>query len=290
MWEKSSTRYLILLPFKRKFKQYIIRPDNKKAYAEGIIHSAKFWRKKNKSTTKNHFMETIIHQIREELLKNADEKTKLSGQRFFKEEIKSYGIKTPLVQKIGKEYFKIIALEPKQRIFDLCEEFLQSGYIEESFIACNWSYFVRKKYEPADFEVFQRWINQYISNWASCDTLCNHTVGEFVEIFPEYVNELKAFTKSDNRWVKRAAAVTLIIPARKGKFLPDIFEIANLLLTDKDDLVQKGYGWMLKAASEAHQKEVFDYVANNKTLMPRTALRYAIEKMPKELKTIAMEK
>ena len=58
----------------------------------------------------------------------------------------------------------------------------------------------------------------------------------------------------------------------------------------KDDLVQKGYGWMLKAASEAHCNEVFDFVMKNKDIMPRTALRYAIEKMPKELKAMAMAK
>ena len=63
----------------------------------------------------------------------------------------------------------------------------------------------------------------------------------------------------------------------------NIFEIANNLLLDQDD-VQKGYGWMLKAASEAHQKEVFDYVMKNKDKMPRTALRYAIEKMPEPLR------
>lgn len=61
------------------------------------------------------------------------------------------------------------------------------------------------------------------------------------------------------------------------------------MLLDKDDLVQKGYGWMLKAASEAHQKEVFGYVMKNKGNMPRTALRYAIEKMPKELRAKAMQ-
>jgi len=82
----------------------------------------------------------------------------------------------------------------------------------------------------------------------------------------------------------------LIIPARKGLFLEDVFEIADILLLDKDDLVQKGYGWMLKAASEAHQKEVFNYVMANKSVMPRTALRYAIEKMPADLKAEAMKK
>jgi 3-methyladenine DNA glycosylase AlkD len=90
--------------------------------------------------------------------------------------------------------------------------------------------------------------------------------------------------------LRRASAVSLIVPARKGKFLNDIFEIADKLLVDDDDLVQKGYGWMLKVASQPHQQEVFDYVIKNKKIMPRTALRYAIEKMPRELKTRAMEK
>ena len=62
-------------------------------------------------------------------------------------------------------------------------------------------------------------------------------------------------------------------------------EIADTLLIDKDDLVQKGYGWMLKAASEANQQEIFNYVIKNKFIMPRIALRYAIEKMPKDLKS-----
>ena len=73
-------------------------------------------------------------------------------------------------------------------------------------------------------------------------------------------------------------------------FLEDIVEIAGILLQDNDDLVQKGYGWMLKASSEARCKEIFDFVIKHKDVMPRTALRYAIEKMPKEMKTAAMVK
>ncbi len=109
-------------------------------------------------------------------------------------------------------------------------------------------------------------------------------------MYPKYVDELKEWAKSPNRWVKRAAAVTLILPARKGQFLNDVFDIADILLPDPDDLVQKGYGWMLKAASEAYPKEVFEYVEAKKAVMPRTALRYAIEKMPLELRTQAMKK
>lgn len=61
-------------------------------------------------------------------------------------------------------------------------------------------------------------------------------------------------------------------------------------MKDKEDLVQKGYGWMLKVASDSHQKEVFDFVMKHKKEMKRTALRYAVEKMPLNLKQRAMAK
>jgi len=235
-------------------------------------------------------MKTILEKIRKELNEKSDEASRKSAERFFKEEIDVYGVKSAIVKNIGKEYFKQIKDKPKSEIFNLCEKLWESGKMEEGFIACNWSYFVHKDFEPSDFEIFENWMENYVTNWAACDTLCNHTVGTFVEMYPEYLSKLKIWATSTNRWVKRAAAVSLIIPARKGKFLKEIFEIADILLLDKDDLVQKGYGWMLKAASQAHQEVVYYYVIKNKDLMPRTALRYAIEKMPSELKIRAMEK
>ena len=235
-------------------------------------------------------MKEVIGNLRQDLQENVDAKTMQTSQNFFKEKISFYGVKVPLVHKISREHFKGISKLPKEEVFRLCEELWQSGIIEESFVACNWSYYVRKDYKPEDFEVFSRWINNYVNNWASCDTLCNHTLGEFLMMYPEYVKQLKTLTSSPNRWMRRAASVSLIIPARKGLFLNDILEIARLLLHDPDDLVQKGYGWMLKAASEANQKLVFDFVVRHKQGMPRTALRYAIEKMPDELRREAMAK
>jgi len=235
-------------------------------------------------------MNKIIENLRLELKQNADEKIRISGERFFKEDVNLYGIKSATVGRIAKDYFKIIDDKSKSNIFKLCEELWKSGMIEESFIACNWSHFVNKQYEQSDFEIFEKWVDKYITNWASCDTLCNHTVGDFITMYPDYLSGLKKWAKSENRWMKRASAVSLIVPGRKGKFLTDIFEIADILHSDKDDMVQKGYGWMLKSASQAHQKEVFNYVVSKKSTMPRTSLRYAIEKMPAELKAIAMGK
>jgi len=235
-------------------------------------------------------MVNFIEQVRQELLENADETTKQSGKRFFKEEVKLYGVKTALVTKIAKKAFQIIKDLPKKDIFDLCEQLWKSGIMEESFVACSWSYGVNKQYTEDDFLVFERWVNEYVTNWASCDTLCNHTIGTFLEMFPSYIENLKEWAQSENRWVRRASAVSLIIPAKKGLYKNDIFIIADILLLDTDDLVQKGYGWMLKSACNNYEEDVYQYVLSKRKIMPRTALRYAIEKMPKEKKLEAMKR
>jgi 3-methyladenine DNA glycosylase AlkD len=233
-------------------------------------------------------MDPVIAKIRQELKRQADPRIRNTSQRFFKEEIMCYGIKTAAVTAIAKKYWKEVKGRPKQEIFSLCVELYQSGYMEESFIVSNWAFALSDRYEQEDFLVFRHWIETYITNWAACDSFCNHALGDFIEKFPEYINELKRWTQSDNRWMRRAAAVTLIVPAKHGKYIDDVFEIADLLLTDKDDMVRKGYGWLLKEASRKHPKEVFEYVMRNRKSMPRTALRYAIELMPREQKAEAM--
>lgn len=228
--------------------------------------------------------------IRSELIQKSDIKTKQSGERFFKEDVKIYGVKTAIVTKISRNYFKEVKTKSKQEIIELCETLFKSSYMEEAIIACKWSFYIDKRYESNDINIFETWIKKYVSNWAVCDTFCNHTVGSFLQRYPENINKLKEWAHSDNRWMRRASAVSLIIPARHGFFTDDIFEIADILLMDSDDLVQKGYGWMLKAASQAEQNRVYEYVISKRDIMPRTSLRYAIEKMPVELRTEAMKK
>lgn len=235
-------------------------------------------------------MDPVITNLRQELRENADPDIQKTSQRFFKEEISCYGIKTATVMAIAKKYWQVVKSKKKIEIFSLCEELYQSGYIEESFIVSNWAHALTGTYEREDLAVFRHWIETYITNWASCDGFCNHTMGDFIEQYPEYIDELKQWTQSQNRWMRRAAVVSLIVPAKHGKFLNESIEIADLLLTDGDDMVQKGYGWLLKEASRKHTGVVFSYVMKNKQVMPRTALRYAIELMPKDLKTEAMKK
>jgi len=235
-------------------------------------------------------MRNIIDEIRSELIRNSNEKTRISGERFFKEEVRLYGLKSADVDEIGKKFYKKIPERVKDEIFGLCEELWKSGYLEESIISCQWAFNMRRYFKPEDLSTYERWIDNYVTNWASCDTFCNHTVGTLLEMYPEQVSELKNWAKSENRWMRRASAVSFIIPARKGLFHGAIFEIADILLQDEDDMVRKGYGWMLKSASQFDQKTVYEYVMKNKNNMPRTSLRYAIEKMPDGLKKSAMEK
>jgi 3-methyladenine DNA glycosylase AlkD len=233
---------------------------------------------------------SVLKNLRQSLKANADEKTQISGKRFFKEDVRIYGVKASVVHRLAKEHFVVMKGLPKQEVFVLCELLWQTGYLEESLVACDWAYRFCNEFQPADFLLFEKWVDQYVTNWASCDTFCNHSIGTFVEMYPCFVKELKRWAISPNLWKRRAAAVSLIIPARKGLFQKEIFTIAKILLHDTEDLVQKGYGWMLKVAGESDEQAVFRFVMLHKEIMPRTALRYAIEKMPKELKIKAMKK
>jgi 3-methyladenine DNA glycosylase AlkD len=230
----------------------------------------------------------ILSAVRRELNAAADPETLASFQRFFKEGVTAYGLKTADMRRVAARFWKDVKDFPKPDLYRLCDELFASGYYEEGVVAILWAERLAPRYDEGDFRVFERWLNVYVHNWAHCDTLCNHPVGTLVMKYPAFLGDLKRWTASPNRWVRRGAAVSLIIPGREGRFLEDIFEIAGRLLPDNEDLVQKGCGWMLKAAAEAHQDEVFNYVMAHRAEMPRTALRYAIEKMPAARRKAAM--
>lgn len=149
---------------------------------------------------------------------------------------------------------------------------------------------MRRHYQKEDFKPFEFWLKKYVNDWESCDDLCTHAFGAFIYQFPEFLPKIKKWAGSSNQWLRRASAVVLIYSLRKGKYLNEAFSMAKTLMKDNEDLVQKGYGWMLKEASNLYPKEVFNFVVKNKKIMPRTALRYAIEKLPGNMKKEAMKK
>ena len=162
--------------------------------------------------------------------------------------------------------------------------------MEELGVALDWAFRLRDKFEKKDFAILESWLKKHVTNWAACDSLCCRALGHFIYKFPEYFPKVKKWAVSKNRWVRRGSAVVLIYSQEKKLSLAPVFEIADILLLDKDDMVQKGYGWMLKVASNHEPKKIFEYVMRNKKEMPRTALRYSIEKLSPDLRKQAMAK
>lgn len=248
---------------------------------------ANWFNEKVKKVSPRTSKDKIVQNVRAELKKNSDSKTRDSFQRFFKTKVLNHGVKSAIVGKITKDHFIHVKDLPKKEFFSICEQLFKSGYCEEAWVAAGWVH-SKGNYAETDFKYYERWIDKYIDNWAECDTFCNHTVGAFLDKFPSYIKKLDGWAKNENLWVRRASAVSLIVPAKEGRFLKDVFRISDILLTDKEDMVQKGYGWLLKEASHLHRKEVLEYVLRNKDRMPRTSLRYAIEKMPEAMRRKAM--
>ena len=176
---------------------------------------------------------------------------------------------------------------PQHKMFRACEQLLDAGYTAIPF---QWTGRVINQLAPTDFRRLDLWLKTYVTDWGSCDDFCVRVMGPFLYRFPALIPRTEKWAVSSNCWLRRASAVALIYSARRGDALPDIFQRADLLLVDGDDMVRKGYGWMLKEAANRFPREVFDYVMAHKRDMPRTALRYAIEKMPPEWKTEAMKK
>jgi 3-methyladenine DNA glycosylase AlkD len=235
--------------------------------------------------------EQFLPRMRRDLELKADPEYRVRAAEYCQREVDRFlGVRTPIVRQIGASYFHEIKSLSIDAILQLCERLLETAISEHRTIAFDWSFRCRRHYRPEHFDTLERWLEVYVDGWGSCDDLCTHALGDFILRYPEFLPWVKEWSRSENRWQRRASAVTLIYGARRGRNLAHVFEVADALLTDPDDMVQKGYGWMLKVASKTHPDEVFQYVMRQKKEMPRTALRYAIEKMPEAQRRRAMEK
>ncbi|MCX6785272.1 MAG: DNA alkylation repair protein [Candidatus Komeilibacteria bacterium] len=243
----------------------------------------------------------ILTNLRRELKKHSDPAYSRGSVNFFKEPIKLYGVRANLLKKITDRYWGEIKNLTKTQKLKIIEQLFQSNYNEEFSIGADWLYRLKNQLVKNDFPLLERWLKNHITNWAMCDDYCTHPLGFLIYRYPELIQQTKIWAKAKNRWLKRAAAVVHIHPTKQGSpfkkdilpnkngYLKTVFQIANLLRGDADDLVQKGYGWMLKEAANLFPKEIFGYVLKNKAKMSRTALRYAIEKLPISWKNKAMK-
>lgn len=225
--------------------------------------------------------DTVLADIQRKVEEQADPVRAENEQRYFKGTIRCHGLSVPKSLAIARDVYRLHrrALGPDEW-FDLGERLLGTGWFEEGTIGLE--IVQRLPLPPTEtlFDTCERWLDTYVGNWAHCDKLCTGLIGPVLIELPRLVKRLPPWTDSENRWMRRGAAVSLVIPARRGLFSNEALAIALALLEDGDDLVQKGYGWMLREAAEAHRPAVTAFLERHVGRMPRTAFRYAIEKYP----------
>ncbi|MFV8409163.1 DNA alkylation repair protein [Vibrio owensii] len=192
---------------------------------------------------------------------------------------------TGLVRAISADGFRSLDTKQADFVFEQCETLLAERDWALSVIAFDWAFRVKKHYDAATYDRFESWLYQYITDWNDCDDFCTHALGVLIAQDNSLFTRTLEWVKSDNFAVRRAAAVTLIYPINKGLYKrTEPFHIADLLLEDDHYLVQKGYGWMLKVLAQKEPERVVDYLKRHHSKMPRTAFRYAIEKLDKQTK------
>lgn len=232
----------------------------------------------------------FLTDLRAEMVQCADPAHRDGLRWFFKEPIDPLGVRSKELNAIvARRWRELRGLGPTQ-LLALGERLWQSGVFEDPTLASKWCGRALPRLGPEAFDTFERWLAARVGNWAHCDVLCTGCIGGLLAQHPELLGRVQPWLTSPNRWLRRGAAVSLVPPGRRGLFLDQVFHVADALLTDDDDLVRKGYGWMLKETSKAWPQEVLDFVLARRARMPRVALRYAIELMPADWRRKAMER
>lgn len=228
---------------------------------------------------------TYINQIQNALKSKSSNSKKNISERFFKTGVGEYGygdmfigVKVPEIRAIAKE----IPLTKSEDIITL----LKSPIHEERLISL---YYLITKYNKGTVEtkkeIFNIYISHtfYINNWDLVDTSCYNIVAPYLH--DKNKDILYKFANSKSLWERRIAIVSTWHYIRVGEY-KITFEISDILLNDKEDLIHKAVGWMLREVGRKCGKDVLcEYLDINIFAMSRTTLRYAIERFdePKRL-------
>lgn len=187
------------------------------------------------------------------------------------------------IRKLSARLYKEVKDKSIGNVLSLCEELLEQHSWGLGVIAFDWAYRVKAQYTEDTYDVFYSWLKKYVRGWGDCDDFCTHAFGELLRRYKSLFSKVKSWTKDDDFWVRRASAVILIPSILQNDYEGlEPFVISDSLMSDRHDLVQKGYGWMLKSLSQMDADAVKEYLIANHEQMPRTAYRYALEKYDKE--------
>jgi len=226
----------------------------------------------------------MINELKQELQNNANpEKAKIL-RRFFKTRKGGYGegdiflgIPVPEQRKIAKKY----NLELRE-----IQELLNSKIHEHRMTALL---ILMNKYKKAKKDILEkRRIFEFylkntknVNNWDLVDISCHKIIGDFLQT--RGAETLKELAKSDILWERRIAIISTYAFIRKRNF-GETLAISEILLKDKEDLIHKAVGWMLREIGKRNKNVLELFLSTRYKEMPRTMLRYAIEKFDKEEK------
>jgi len=179
---------------------------------------------------------------------------------------KFIGLTMPQIRQLAKKY-KMLS------IADL-EKLVKSSVHEERMLALI---IMTLRYPKEKDRFYKLYINsrQYINNWDLVDVTCHKIIGDY--LLQKSRNVLYNFAKSKSLWEKRIAIISTAIFIQKNDFA-DTLKIAEILLLDKHDLIHKAVGWMLREVGKRNKKVEEIFLKKHYKKMPRTMLRYAIEK------------
>jgi 3-methyladenine DNA glycosylase AlkD len=139
----------------------------------------------------------------------------------------------------------------------------------------------RRHFTPALLPVWKEWLaRNYSANWATTDAICGLLIGRLVTARPDLAAGVARWAADRNMWVRRASIVGLIPIARRGIALDILYRTARRLHRDEEDLIQKAVGWALREAGKTDMARLERYLRANGPGIPRTTLRYAIERFP----------
>ncbi len=224
-------------------------------------------------------MPESLENIERRLIALANPAYAAGAQQFFKEPVDPYGIKAAVIRKLAAELASGWKTEPLAKRTQICEGLWRLGKSEAGGLAVEMYRRWLRECTPVQFRMFGRWLERFASNWAHCDSIGMYLTAPMIERDPELIGQLSAWARSPRRWKRRGAAVSLVREGRRGRNLPAVLEIAALLVTDPDEMVQKGAGWLLKEAHTGHGRPVVEFLVRIKCRTPRLVLRYAAEKM-----------
>ena len=205
-------------------------------------------------------------------------------QWFFKEEIQSHGWYTADLRRAVRQCRKEILHEHEFYFLVQVADRLFSGpVLEEKIAGIFLLENLTAKCGDAEFKLFETWLDR-VSSWADHDGLVHYLIAPMVAAKAARTKAVFRWAKSPDRWHRRAACVALIRGARAKMFFPEIVRLSDSLLGDKDDMVQKGLGWLLRETAKFDAKRTVPYLMKIRGRAPRLVLRTACETLPSAAK------